>query len=334
MRFHLDGRAFALAMGLLVGCAAAPALDSELDGDQQGVGDQSQPSDDPIGETASPSTALEDNAARRPLPIVLLHGAAGFDQIGPIEYFFDVADTLEADGKVVFTTSVDPLQLIEVRAAQLADQIDQILADTGADQVHLIAHSQGGLDARFLISSLGYGDRVATLTTISTPHLGSRVADVALGLLPGPAEDVLGFLIDLLVGGVVGSEQDVIGQVNELTERFVVSTFNPANPDDPRVQYFSVAGATQLNPFVNPFTTDVCDPLLAVGFLVLAPTGANDALVTVESARRGQFLGTVPADHFDEVGQLLGTTALGFNHRAFYRRLARFLTDPSAPAPI
>jgi triacylglycerol lipase len=333
MRSHLDGRAIALALGLLVGCAADPALDREQEeeeGNQQEGVDES--SADPAGEGSSSSTY--DAAARRPLPIVLLHGAAGFDRIGPLTYFFGVADTLEDDGKLVFTTSVDPLQRIEVRAGQLAEQIDQILADTGADQVHLIAHSQGGLDARFLISSLGYGDRVATLTTISTPHLGSRLADVALGILPGPAEDVLGFLVDLLVGGAVGSEQDVIGQINQLTERYVVNTFNPANPDDPRVQYFSVGGVTQLNPFVNPFTTDICDPLLVAGFLILRPNGASDAVVSVESSRRGQFLGTVPADHFDEVGQLLGTTALGFNHRSFYRRLARFLTDPSAPAPL
>jgi hypothetical protein len=40
----------------------------------------------------------------------------------------------------------------------------------------------GGLDARYLISKLGYGTKVASLTTISTPHRGSPLADVALGL--------------------------------------------------------------------------------------------------------------------------------------------------------
>jgi len=145
---------------------------------------------------------------------------------------------------------------------------------------------------------------------------------------------VLAFVLDLLVGAAVGSEQDVAGQVYQLTEQYVVNTFNPANPDDPRVAYFSLAGVTQANPFANPFSTDVCDPLLLVGYLLLKPTGANDGLVTTASARRGQFLGSIPADHLDEVGQILGTTALGFRHRSFYRRLAGFLTDPNAPAPI
>lgn len=308
MRLDPRARALALPLVLLFACADATGGD----------------------ETGSNSAEI----ARQPLPIVLLHGAAGFDQIGPLEYYYRVADTLEDDGQVVFATEVDPLQLIDVRAVELGEQIDEILADTGAPRVHLIAHSQGGLDARFLISQLGYGDRVATLTTISTPHLGSRVADVGLGLVPGPVEDVLGFLIDFVIGGVVGSEQDVIGQLYQLTEDYAVNEFNPANPDDPRVAYYSVAGVTQTNPFHNPFTKDLCDPLLLIPYWILAPSGANDGLVTVQSSRHGTFLGTIPADHLDEVGQLFGSTALGFGHRGFYRALARFLTNPNAPSPI
>ena len=48
----------------------------------------------------------------------------------------------------------------------------------------------------------------------------------------------------------------------------------------------------------------------------------------------GGFLGTMPADHMDEVGQFFGTTGLAFDHRAFYLALAEFLTDPDAPPPL
>ena len=54
----------------------------------------------------------------------------------------------------------------------------------------------------------------------------------------------------------------------------------------------------------------------------------------VESAQRGVLLGTMPADHLDEVGQLFGTTSLGFDHREFYLDLAAFVTDPDAPSPL
>ena len=45
----------------------------------------------------------------------------------------------------------------------------------------------GGLDSRYLIAKLGYGDRrsaIASLTTISTPHRGSAIADVLLRIIP------------------------------------------------------------------------------------------------------------------------------------------------------
>jgi triacylglycerol lipase len=46
-------------------------------------------------------------------------------------------------------------------------------------------------------------------------------------------------------------------------------------------------------------------------------------MVSVQSARWGEFQGCVPADHFDEVGQIARTGAIasGFDHIAFYRRI-------------
>lgn len=297
-----------LVLALSVGCVA----ESVVDGEEEG-----------------PAQLASTSANRVRLPIVLLHGMAGFDQIGPLDYYYGVKSRLVSDGYQVFVTEVDPFQRIEVRAAQLAPQIQSILGRTGASRVHLVAHSQGGLDARYLISHLGFGNRVATLTTISTPHRGSRVADVALGILPGPAESLLAFLADLIGGG----GQDLRGQAYELTEQFTNTVFNPTTPDDPRVLYYSVAGVTHAAT-LDIFHEDVCDPLLWVGYGLLASQGANDGLVTVDSSRHGIFLGTVPADHLDEVGQLFGTTALGFSHKDFYSRLARFVTSATAPSPI
>lgn len=288
---------------------------------------EATPADDDGGLDAQALAAASANRTR--LPIVLLHGASGFDQIGPIEYFWGVKDRLRSDGYQVFVTSVDPFQRIEVRAGQLATQISAILAQTGAPRVHLIGHSQGGLDARYLISHLGFGNRVATLTTVSTPHHGSQVADVALGLLPGGAVDAIDFLVDFLFG----QSQDAEGQAYELTQEYADSIFNPTTPDDARVSYYSVAGVTHAAT-IHLFTEDVCDPLLWVGYGILSFYGPNDGLVTVESSKHGTFLGTIPADHLDEVGQLFGSTAIGFDHKQFYSRLARFVTNPTAPSPI
>ncbi len=301
----------ALVTLLLTGCLAEATA-------EEGEGD---------GEALTLSASAQTNRTR--LPIVLLHGMAGFDQIGPIEYFYGVKSRLQADGHRVYVTQVDPFQRVEVRAAQLAQQISGILASTGAARVHLIGHSQGGLDARYLVSRLGFGNRVATVTTISTPHRGSRVADVALGILPGSAVGLLDFLINFVLGG----GQDAEGQAYQLTEQYANTVFNPNTPDDPRVSYYSVAGVTKAAT-IHWFTEDVCDPLLWAGYGILSLWGANDGLVSVDSARHGNFLGTIPADHLDEVGQLLGSTALGFNHKTFYSDLARFVTSSTAPSPI
>ena len=59
----------------------------------------------------------------------------------------------------------------------------------------------------------------------------------------------------------------------------------------------------------------------------LQPT-ANDGLVAVPSARWGRFLGCVPADHFDEVGQIAEVAPdliSGFFHRDLYRNLVAML---------
>ena len=47
-------------------------------------------------------------------------------------------------------------------------------------------------------------------------------------------------------------------------------------------------------------------------------------MVTVESAKWGTFMGCIPADHLDEVGQPRDGTHrfTGFSHIAFYRGIA------------
>lgn len=266
---------------------------------------------------------------RVPLPIILVRGGANLEEIGPLDYFFGVVERFESDGHQAFASDIDPLLSIEERAAQLALEVSAVLNATGASRVHLIAHGTGGLDARYLISTLDFGDRVATLTTISTPHQGTTLADVSLGLIPGPVNSILAFLTDVLSPG----DLDPTTALYQMSQQYVTEVFAPANLDDSRVSYYSVAGVTAALT-LDLTRVDLCDPLLLVGHLLLVNQGNNDGLVTVESARYGEFLGVIPADHYDEVGQTLGLISLAFNHLAFYSRLGRFLTSLSAPPPL
>jgi triacylglycerol lipase len=260
---------------------------------------------------------------------------AGFGEVHGYEYFYKVPDALTADGRRVFATEADPFNTVAHRAEQLWPQIDDILTKTGAPQVDIIAHSQGGLDARYLITQLGYGDRVRTLVTIAAPHHGTLIADATLGWVPNmPAEAAAAFnLVDWLGAHATGTDVDLQAQVWGMSRRYVEGTFNPSTPDDQRVRYYSYAGSTQASPFVDRDTTDIVNPGLLAGYLVLKSLeGDNDGLVSVKSAPWGSFLGVLPADHFDQVGQPFGAASRSFDYLAFYRALARFLAG-QGPAP-
>jgi triacylglycerol esterase/lipase EstA (alpha/beta hydrolase family) len=289
----------------------------------------------PNSQTGGAVAEVGASISRNDVPIVLLHGMAGFDQVGGYEYFYKVPEALAADGRRVFATEVDPFNTVAHRAEQLSPQLDDILAKTGATQVDIIAHSQGGLDARYLVSQLGYGDRVRTIVTIATPNHGTLIADATLGWVPDmPTEASAAFnLMDWLGAHATGTDVDLQAQVWGMSRRYVEGTFNPSTHDDPRVRYYSYAGSTQASPFVDRDTTDIVNPGLLAGYLVLKTLeGDNDGLVSVASASWGSFLGVLPADHMDEVGQPFGATSRSFDHIAFYRALARFLAG-QGPAP-
>src|SRR5450755_3327590 len=57
--------------------------------------------------------------AQGPYPIVLAHGLLGFSSLGPLDYFYGIADALTANGRKVYAPCVDAVQSAEVRGAQL-----------------------------------------------------------------------------------------------------------------------------------------------------------------------------------------------------------------------
>ena len=61
------------------------------------------------------------------------------------------------------------------------------------DRVHIIAHSMGGLDSRYMISRLGMENHVLSLTTIGTPHRGTAFADWGQRRLKRTVEPFLNF---------------------------------------------------------------------------------------------------------------------------------------------
>ena len=65
---------------------------------------------------------------------------------------------------------------IRVAAAQLAQEVETLVAETGYERIHVVGHSMGGLVARYYVTRLGGDERVHTLVTLGTPHGGTYTA--------------------------------------------------------------------------------------------------------------------------------------------------------------
>src|SRR5207249_1357511 len=134
-----------------------------------------------------------DTGTRKRYPLILVHGMSGFKNIGPIDYWFRIADALKKDGHDVHIAIMDPFNSSEIRGAQLETFVGQVLAQTGAPKATLIGHSQGGFEIRYVAHRLGPQGKIAAVVSLATPHRGDAVADIALGYLPGPAQDAVEF---------------------------------------------------------------------------------------------------------------------------------------------
>lgn len=108
-------------------------------------------------------------------PIILVHGLAVRDCIF-MKPFGQIERILKIEGFNVNRSKVDAFATIEHNAESLKEEILKICEEHGVDKVNIIAHSKGGLDARYMIEKLDMADHVASLTTLCTPHKGSVFA--------------------------------------------------------------------------------------------------------------------------------------------------------------
>ena len=169
--------------------------------------------------------------------IVLAPGVLGFERFSTIEYFKGVANHLRTKlGANVLAATTVPLGTIEQRAELLAQQILDARFD--ASPVHILAHSMGGLDARFLIARnlRGVAPRIASLTAIGTPHFGSPVATLLDKANPFTKFPHLGAHSEFIAE--LRENTNAVHDLSEVTAR----RFNEECPDDPRVRYFEVVG--------------------------------------------------------------------------------------------
>jgi triacylglycerol lipase len=274
------------------------------------------------GQDAQTESGTTSTFTQTRYPIVLAHGLTGFRQLfGVVDYFFGIPSDLKSGGAKVFVTQVSAAGSAEERGEQLLQQIEFIAASTGAGKVNLIGHSEGGLDARYVMAVRP--DLIASLTTVATPHLGADLATFLRNNITsgGFSEAVLqlfgnslGTIIDLLTGTPM--PQDAIGALNSLSasgaavfnQKFpagLAATRCGAPPTTANgIPLFSWAGSSVLTNIL-----DVSDPALGLTSLVYAES--SDGLVGRCSSHFGKVLrDDYSMNHLDEVNQLFGLTSI------------------------
>lgn len=211
-------------------------------------------------------------------PVVLVHGLFGFSRVRlgswvKFDYFRGVPAALEAGGNRAVAAKLHPTGGIAQRAEQLKAFLQR---EFPGEPVHLLAHSMGGLDSRYMISRLGMADRVLTLTTLGTPHRGSPFADYAVQrLVP-----------------LVAPMFDLLRLPREAFADLTVARcrqFNEETPDAPGVRYFSVAGRYR-SPWYHP-SWGLSAPMIEKA------EGPCDGIVSVASATWGEGCEVWEGDH-------------------------------------
>jgi len=215
-------------------------------------------------------------------PIVLVHGT-GFRDYKYINYWGRIPKALENEGAKVFYSKQDAWGNIEDNAQTIKNSILEILHNTGCKKVNLIAHSKGGLEARYMICNLGMEECIASLTTISTPHHGSKTMDLFYNA-PVFIFKTVAFFVNIYFRILGDKNPDFQTTCKQLSSIYC-REFNEKNINSPNIYYQSYA---------SKMKSSFSDILLLVPhFITNLIEGDNDGLVQVDSAKWGDFKGII-----------------------------------------
>ncbi len=150
-------------------------------------------------------------------PILMVHGVF-FRDTKYFNYWGRIPRELEINGASIFYGKHSSAASVADSAAELKARIDEVLEETGAEKVNIIAHSKGGLDCRYAIAKLCVADRVASLTTVNTPHKGCLFADHLLTNIPANIKDKVARTYNAALKKFGENDADFLAAVDDLTD--------------------------------------------------------------------------------------------------------------------
>ena len=267
-------------------------------------------------------------------PIILSHGLFGWGDgsggiVGIINYWGGMDDSLREQGASVYAPTKTAANSNEYRAQELKDSIQYYMASTGASKVHIIGHSQGGLDSRYMIANLGMSGKVSTLATLASPHYGSPIADLVNAVIPDWLEPfankVIGTLVKILGGG---TNQGALAAMNCLTTDGM-ATFNSVTPNASGVKYYSYGSYITITDIIQHPLMGILHPINGLGGSLNGQGFANDGLVPYTSSKWGTWKGrpshkwyATGIDHL-QISNTLRSGELYFDVEGFFLDVAK-----------
>ncbi len=286
---------------------------------------------------------FKSTSAQTKYPIVLVGGGVLiFDSIGPIDYFYQIPQALEANGSEVFVSIVSGSNSHDIRGEQLARFVEDVLALTDNEKVNLIGISAGGPTSRYVASV--YPDMVASVSTINGGHHGIPMADM---VIKGEeiAPNLMSALLSLFDYGVsliqwlgendFPQDSSALAYAESAEGLAVFNTLHPegaltsecgegAEIGSNGVYYYSMAGDKA---FTNTF--DPIDYALALSdALFFEQDETSDGIIGTCSSHWGKVIrDDYPLNHVDMNNHLFGLTAFLFDVPNFYVQHANRLKN-------
>ena len=190
-------------------------------------------------------------SAQHPYPVVLVEATlanegSNWVTLAPLlanngycVYAFNYGETqLSLGGRV------DALGHIERSAEELSAFVDRVLALTGARQVDLVGHSQGGMMPNYYLKFLGGASKVHTLIGLAPSNHGTNVDGLVNLLQSLPFSQYLANLVEYL------GAPSLIEQ--EYDSPFIEKLFGAGEPLVPGVKYVVIE--TIHDEVVTPYT--------------------------------------------------------------------------------
>lgn len=159
------------------------------------------------GSATQVTAKVTSNYAKTRFPILMVHGWLGWERIGTdsigLDYWYQILPDMARNGSTVFAAQLSPANTTAHRGEQLIQQVEDVLAITGAEKVNLIGHSHGGPTVLYVAQTKPQS--IASITGVAGTYHGSKVADdIQNNSLTRTAFNILG---DYIIGPLIALGQ-------------------------------------------------------------------------------------------------------------------------------